>query len=342
MYSIINLGQNIGTTGAVTYIIDVHRKNAAECFALINFIKDIILYGFARFANSWVQNMVGISILCWVKGKLTSLSSGSFEDLWNPCRGLSSLYFDHSTYGEQFWLERRNRVSNTTHAVHLWKTGAKFCGSTSTVSDSYSDYCLKPFPWHIPCGLESSSYETCFIFRTNMIDRLLSYCRLNLNGSDDDECYEPLLRVYTSQSAPQIASFPWSQSPAVLPRGIRGNPFFQMTPISMLTSLLTSLKFECSSGVRKRYANRSPTNTPLYLWDQEIRGKSISVIEILKKSPTYTFITGDTLDNNLIWGNMLVSTHIDSFLTDVLPLREVNWSSSSTVHRLWSIWPRLI
>lgn len=63
MYTIINVGQGIGTTGAVAYIIDVHRKNAAECFALINFVKNIILYGFARFANSWVENMVVIKFL---------------------------------------------------------------------------------------------------------------------------------------------------------------------------------------------------------------------------------------------------------------------------------------
>ncbi|KAF8590984.1 MFS general substrate transporter [Ramaria rubella] len=58
MYTIINVGQGIGTTGAVAYIIDVHRKNAPECFALINFVKNIILYGIARIANSWVTDMV--------------------------------------------------------------------------------------------------------------------------------------------------------------------------------------------------------------------------------------------------------------------------------------------
>lgn len=73
MFTIINVGQGIGTTGAVAYIIDVHRKNVAECFALINFVKDVILYGFARFANSWVADMgvlrtfgilAGLSALC--------------------------------------------------------------------------------------------------------------------------------------------------------------------------------------------------------------------------------------------------------------------------------------
>ncbi|KIJ26535.1 hypothetical protein M422DRAFT_272360 [Sphaerobolus stellatus SS14] len=51
MYTIINLGQNIGNTAAIAYIIDVHRENAAECFAIINFIKDVVLYGFAQFVK---------------------------------------------------------------------------------------------------------------------------------------------------------------------------------------------------------------------------------------------------------------------------------------------------
>ncbi|KIJ39476.1 hypothetical protein M422DRAFT_49621 [Sphaerobolus stellatus SS14] len=57
MYTIINLGQSIGNTAAIAYIIDVHRENAAECFAIINFVKDVVLYGFAQFANSWVAEM---------------------------------------------------------------------------------------------------------------------------------------------------------------------------------------------------------------------------------------------------------------------------------------------
>ncbi|GJJ06569.1 hypothetical protein Clacol_000762 [Clathrus columnatus] len=86
MFTIINVGQGIGTTGAVAYIIDVHRKNAAECFALINFIKDIILYGFARFANSWVSDMVTINER-FDRLKYTAFThtfAGCTEDIWNP------------------------------------------------------------------------------------------------------------------------------------------------------------------------------------------------------------------------------------------------------------------
>ncbi|KDQ58236.1 hypothetical protein JAAARDRAFT_206902 [Jaapia argillacea MUCL 33604] len=73
MYSIINAGQGIGSTAIVTYVIDVHKKNAAECFALINCVKNLILYGFTQFAVNWVVNMgilhtfgilAGVSAIC--------------------------------------------------------------------------------------------------------------------------------------------------------------------------------------------------------------------------------------------------------------------------------------
>ncbi|TFK46315.1 putative cycloheximide resistance protein [Heliocybe sulcata] len=73
MYSLINAGQGIGSTAIVTYVIDVHRKHSPECFALINFIKNLILYGFSQFSVEWVQNMgvlhtfgilAGLTALC--------------------------------------------------------------------------------------------------------------------------------------------------------------------------------------------------------------------------------------------------------------------------------------
>ncbi|TFK46317.1 putative cycloheximide resistance protein [Heliocybe sulcata] len=57
MYSLINAGQGIGSTAIVTYVIDVHAKHSPECFALINFIKNLILYGFTQFSVAWVTKM---------------------------------------------------------------------------------------------------------------------------------------------------------------------------------------------------------------------------------------------------------------------------------------------
>ncbi|THH06976.1 hypothetical protein EW145_g3708 [Phellinidium pouzarii] len=57
MYSMINAGQCIGSTAVCSYLIDVHQKNAPECFALVNFLKNMVLYVFTLFVNDWVINL---------------------------------------------------------------------------------------------------------------------------------------------------------------------------------------------------------------------------------------------------------------------------------------------
>ncbi|KAL8291297.1 hypothetical protein RQP46_002275 [Phenoliferia psychrophenolica] len=73
MYSMINVGQGIGSTAIVTYIIDVHRKHTPEAFAVVNLTKNSVLYGFTQFAVSWVTTMgvphtmgvlAGVSAIC--------------------------------------------------------------------------------------------------------------------------------------------------------------------------------------------------------------------------------------------------------------------------------------
>ncbi|EJD08432.1 MFS general substrate transporter [Fomitiporia mediterranea MF3/22] len=57
MYSMISGGQCIGATAICSYLIDVHRTNAPECFALVNFGKDILLYAITLFVNGWVIDL---------------------------------------------------------------------------------------------------------------------------------------------------------------------------------------------------------------------------------------------------------------------------------------------
>ncbi|EJD39081.1 putative cycloheximide resistance protein [Auricularia subglabra TFB-10046 SS5] len=73
MYSLVNAGQSIGSTAIQAYVIDVHRKSTPECFALVNFVKNMILFGFTQFAVNWVQAMgilhtfgmlAGLTALC--------------------------------------------------------------------------------------------------------------------------------------------------------------------------------------------------------------------------------------------------------------------------------------
>ncbi|KAI5118960.1 hypothetical protein M0805_009371 [Coniferiporia weirii] len=77
MYSMISAGQCMGATAVCTYLIDVHRENAPECFALVNFMKDIVLYGFTLFVNGWVVELgvlhtfgilAGVTAFCILTG----------------------------------------------------------------------------------------------------------------------------------------------------------------------------------------------------------------------------------------------------------------------------------
>jgi len=54
MYSIIYFGNGIGSSAIVSYTIDVHRKTSAEAFAVINFAKNILIYGITQFVVNWI------------------------------------------------------------------------------------------------------------------------------------------------------------------------------------------------------------------------------------------------------------------------------------------------
>ncbi|EJD08431.1 MFS general substrate transporter [Fomitiporia mediterranea MF3/22] len=57
MYSMISSGQCIGATAICSYLIDVHRTNSPECFALVNFAKGMLLYAVTLFVNGWVVDL---------------------------------------------------------------------------------------------------------------------------------------------------------------------------------------------------------------------------------------------------------------------------------------------
>ncbi|CAN9158753.1 unnamed protein product [Alternaria alternata] len=51
---LINLGVQLGTTAVVTYVSDCHREQAAEAFAIMNFIKNLFAFGLTFYANDWI------------------------------------------------------------------------------------------------------------------------------------------------------------------------------------------------------------------------------------------------------------------------------------------------
>lgn len=53
---LINLGVQLGTTGAVAYVVDCHREKAGEAFATMNFIKNLFAFGLSFYLNGWIAD----------------------------------------------------------------------------------------------------------------------------------------------------------------------------------------------------------------------------------------------------------------------------------------------
>ena len=73
--SVINFSMVVSGSASVTYLLDTHGGNTLHVFALINFSKNIIFYGFTFFANGLVEARgVKVSLLilaacqafCWL------------------------------------------------------------------------------------------------------------------------------------------------------------------------------------------------------------------------------------------------------------------------------------
>lgn len=67
---LINLGVQLGTTGIVTYIVDCHREQAAEAFAIMNFVKSFFAFGLTFYSNDWIA-VQGVRNCFFVIGGIT-------------------------------------------------------------------------------------------------------------------------------------------------------------------------------------------------------------------------------------------------------------------------------
>lgn len=68
---LINLGVQLGTTGVVTYVVDCHREQAAEAFAIMNFVKNMFAFGLTFYANDWIA-VQGVRNCFFVIGAITA------------------------------------------------------------------------------------------------------------------------------------------------------------------------------------------------------------------------------------------------------------------------------
>ncbi|ERS98568.1 hypothetical protein HMPREF1624_05353 [Sporothrix schenckii ATCC 58251] len=67
---LINFGVQLGTTGVVAYVADSHRMQAAEAFAVMNFIKNMFAFGMTFYANDWIA-VQGVRDCFFVIGGIT-------------------------------------------------------------------------------------------------------------------------------------------------------------------------------------------------------------------------------------------------------------------------------
>lgn len=68
---LINFGVQLGTTGVVTYVVDCHREQAAEAFALMNFVKNFFAFGLTFYCNDWIA-VQGVRDCFFVLGGITA------------------------------------------------------------------------------------------------------------------------------------------------------------------------------------------------------------------------------------------------------------------------------
>lgn len=67
---LINLGVQLGTTGLVVYVIDCHRKESSEAFAIMNFVKNLFAFGLTFYCNDWIA-VQGVRDCFFVIGGIT-------------------------------------------------------------------------------------------------------------------------------------------------------------------------------------------------------------------------------------------------------------------------------
>jgi len=90
MYSILSFGQVLAAAGSITYLLDTHKRNAPEVFALINLGKDVVLYGLSKDFNGWVVK-VGVRHMMFILAGVTAFSLSTALPMY--IFGKSARYF---------------------------------------------------------------------------------------------------------------------------------------------------------------------------------------------------------------------------------------------------------
>jgi len=66
----INLGVQFGIVGVVSYVIDSHRNEAVEAYAMMSFCKNVFAFAMTFYVNNWIAAQ-GVKETFYVVGGIT-------------------------------------------------------------------------------------------------------------------------------------------------------------------------------------------------------------------------------------------------------------------------------
>ncbi|KAF4447940.1 hypothetical protein F53441_8599 [Fusarium austroafricanum] len=93
---LINLGIQFGVVGVVSYVVDSHRREAVEAYAIMSFIKNVFAFGMSFYVNDWVATQ-GVRNCFFVIGGITAAVSIATIPMYIFGKKARSFAFRHGS-----------------------------------------------------------------------------------------------------------------------------------------------------------------------------------------------------------------------------------------------------
>ncbi|KAF5562333.1 transporter HOL1 [Fusarium napiforme] len=90
----INLGIQFGIVGLVSYVVDSHRREAVEAYAMMSFTKNVFAFGMSFYMNDWIEYQ-GVRDAFFVIGGITMALSLATIPMYIYGKRARSLAFRH-------------------------------------------------------------------------------------------------------------------------------------------------------------------------------------------------------------------------------------------------------
>ncbi|SCV34322.1 related to transporter protein HOL1 [Fusarium fujikuroi] len=90
----INLGVQFGIVGLVSYVVDSHRREAVEAYAMMSFTKNVFAFGMSFYMNDWIEYQ-GVRDAFFVIGGITMALSMATIPMYIYGKRARSFAFRH-------------------------------------------------------------------------------------------------------------------------------------------------------------------------------------------------------------------------------------------------------